>query len=285
MRWENVGRFLRCLRFGLRKPRAFLGLVLTLEDELYGAQVKKHYGLGEGLPVADILDLFPAFSSHVSPYAYLDDSARVPDIALLRSFAKRLSPCTALEIGTWRGESIANLAAVAERCISLSLSDQELRDLGWSEDVIRVGRFFSRDLRNVVNLEHNSRTFDFSPYHGSVDLVFIDGDHSYEGVRSDTVNAFKLLKDRRSVIVWHDCCVSPEGRPAWPVVAGILDGSPPDKVRSIYRVSNTMCAVFTEDNLPTRKWAFPSVPNKVFTVDIASQALPDRHPGGAPAGE
>ncbi|GIW05813.1 MAG: hypothetical protein KatS3mg060_0618 [Dehalococcoidia bacterium] len=49
----------------------------------------------------------------------------------------------------------------------------------------------------------DSATFDFTPFHGRVDLFFIDGAHSYEYVRSDTLNALKCCRPG-SVIAWHD---------------------------------------------------------------------------------
>jgi predicted O-methyltransferase YrrM len=49
----------------------------------------------------------------------------------------------------------------------------------------------------------DSATFDFSPYHGSVDLMFVDGAHSYEYVRSDTLRAMACVR-AGGVICWHD---------------------------------------------------------------------------------
>jgi len=46
-------------------------------------------------------------------------------------------------------------------------------------------------------------TFDFRPFHDKVDLCFIDGGHSEECVKSDTKNAFRMVK-KGGVIIWHD---------------------------------------------------------------------------------
>ena len=46
-------------------------------------------------------------------------------------------------------------------------------------------------------------TFDYSPYHGRVDFVFIDGNHSIRYVASDTEQALKMLAPG-GVILWHD---------------------------------------------------------------------------------
>jgi len=72
-------------------------------------------------------------------------------------------------------------------------------------------------------------------------LIFIDGDHHSESIASDTANAFKLLKDENSVIVWHDYGIGTE-TVRWNVLAGILEGCPADKRNKLYHASNTICA-------------------------------------------
>ena len=50
--------------------------------------------------------------------------------------------------------------------------------------------FGHSDVANKIRqLDGDSTNFDFSPYKQSVDLVYIDGAHHYEGVSSDTKNA------------------------------------------------------------------------------------------------
>jgi predicted O-methyltransferase YrrM len=66
-------------------------------------------------------------------------------------------------------------------------------------------RKFKNDptITNIVELFGDSMRFDFSPYYGMIDFMFIDGNHSYEFVKSDTENAFRMLSSN-GVIVWHD---------------------------------------------------------------------------------
>jgi hypothetical protein len=49
----------------------------------------------------------------------------------------------------------------------------------------------------------DSATFDFAPYHELIDLFFIDGAHSYEYVRSDTLHALACVRPG-GVVAWHD---------------------------------------------------------------------------------
>lgn len=55
----------------------------------------------------------------------------------------------------------------------------------------------------ITCLFGDSATFDYTPYHGRVDLFFIDGAHSYAYVKSDTLRALECCHSG-SVVAWHD---------------------------------------------------------------------------------
>ena len=50
----------------------------------------------------------------------------------------------------------------------------------------------------------NSLQFDFKKLDCKFDLIFIDGNHSFEYVKSDTIKVFKHLVHSKSIVVWHD---------------------------------------------------------------------------------
>ena len=56
----------------------------------------------------------------------------------------------------------------------------------------------------VIQLLGDSATFDFSPYAGKMDFVFVDGNHSRAYIESDTGNALAMVKPG-GMVVWHDC--------------------------------------------------------------------------------
>lgn len=224
------------------------------------------------LPTIDLLDLFPDFHETLSNYSFLDGTCQVLDLAMLKLLAKRYADCQYLEIGLWRGESLAAVAEVCKDCTSVSLSPDEMRKMRLSESYISGHGFFSKGLKGISYVGHDSRTFDFSALNRRFDLVFIDGDHHYENVKSDTRNAFELLRDDRSVIVWHDYGFSPETVRS-SVLAGILDGCPANKQKNLYHVSNTMSAIYTTGHHESRYVAFPEKPNKFFRVDIRASRL------------
>lgn len=194
-------------------------------------------------------------------------------MALLKALAKRYDKCQYLEIGTWRGESVANVSSVAQQCVTIDLPDKELIKFGgFNSEHLKLRAFFSKELKNVTHIKHNSITFDYSSLGKKFDLIFVDGDHRYEGVKNDTKNVFKLLKDDNSVIVWHDYGVTSE-KISWTVLAGILDGCPEDKRDRLYHVSNTRCAIYINKTLKAYFMKSPHLPNKYFEIKITGKRI------------
>ena len=266
---EKIVKLARTFKAICRHPVAFAEFAVGFGDSALSDHVRRKYGLRGGLPQLDLLDLLPTFDERVTPYAFLEVGSTTIDLARLRALARRYDHCRYFEIGSWRGESVANVATVAKECISLSLSDEEMRQAGWGEPYVATAKFFSRHLPNVVHIGHDSRTFDYTPYLGTCDLVFIDGDHSYDGVRSDTEHAFRLLRDERSVIVWHDYMRTSEEDVLWGVVAGLLT-APRRTPPAIYHVSNTLCAGI-QGGFRTATAVVPAIPDKEFEVRIAAR--------------
>jgi hypothetical protein len=245
---------------------------LTVEMKSKNLVVSK-YGLKQGLPTVDLLDLLPGLNETIDNYSFLEGTSRVTDIVLLKQLAKKFSSCRYLELGTWRGESLYNVAQVSGECYSVSFSEEEMRRAGMGESSIKVSRLFSKGLKNVTDIKANSQTYDFSKLEKSFDLVFVDADHKYEGVKIDTQTAFKLLKDENSIIVWHDFGRGLEGINNWQVLAGALDGAPSEEHRKkIYRVSNTLCGIFFNGKVDA-KYPEAFVPNKTFSLSLKAEKI------------
>lgn len=253
-------------------------------------QVQRKYGYESGLPEVDLLDLLPDLDETIEPYTFLGGQALPTDIALLKGLARMSPECRYLEIGAWSGESIANVAAVARECVSLSPSGEELRGRGSAEGFARHNALMV-DLDNVRHIVADARTFDLSDFEGSFDLVFVDGDREHASVEADTRNAFRLLADDQAVVVWHDYGSTPETI-NWETFAGILDGCSGEQRGDLYHVSNTLCAVYIgrDKELPGRRekgYALPGktmtgyrVPDKTFRVVTKARRTPRRAPVG-----
>jgi predicted O-methyltransferase YrrM len=261
---SKIGKLFKAFGLIARQP-SLLNHVLD-DNEQWKKKVKEKYGIDAGLPVV-ALDTFLK-EAKVNPYSFLDGTSLVTDLALLRALASRFTGCSYFEIGTWRGESVANVAEVAEECYTLNLPAHEMEQMGLDKKYIALHGFYSQNLHNVKHLHHNSLTFDFRSLGKKFDLIFVDGDHHYESVRKDTAGVFSLLKDEHSIIVWHDYASHPESV-RWEVLCGILNGIPASEHKNLYQVSNTLCCIYSKKPLPSEKPGKFALPVLNFSIDLS----------------
>ena len=143
---------------------------------------------------------------------------RPMEAQVLAAIVAHLQPKTVFEMGTYTGFSTLHLIENAPRdsvIYTLDLPHDKAEvvlrnDLHEAHRDIKninlnARRHFdaAREGGRVVELFGDSITFDFSPYYGKTDFVFIDANHSYLYVKSDTENALRMLSNR-GVILWHD---------------------------------------------------------------------------------
>lgn len=137
------------------------------------------------------------------------------DLLSLCLLCRGLEPRTIFEIGTFVGYTSLHMALNAPddaRIFTLDLppddrqttlrttaTDHKLIDRDTGTPVFSGTPVEGR----IERLYGDSATFDFSQWHDQVDLFFVDGAHSYEYVRSDTLNALRCVRPG-GVIAWHD---------------------------------------------------------------------------------
>ena len=87
---------------------------------------------------------------------------------------------------------------------SLASGERHMVDKEQSgERFLNYAQSNSQILPQICQVYGDSATFDFSPYHDSCSLVFVDGSHAYEYATADTKSAMQMVK-AGGVIVWHD---------------------------------------------------------------------------------
>ena len=241
----------------------------VLDDERYWQKkVADDFGFPDGLPALNAEELFGDFTETIEPFAFLDGGSLPTDIALLKKLARKFPGCSYFEIGTWRGESVANVASVAGSCVTLNLSRAEMKQIGLNQKYISMQGFFSKGLSNVIHLEGNSLTFDFQALNRKFDLVFIDGDHHFETVKNDSAKVFTNLVHDDSVVVWHDYARNPE-TVRYEILYGILSGCPSSFHKHIFHIANTLCAVYLPGREGGTKLDPPVKPRGAFRVEIS----------------
>jgi len=129
-----------------------------------------------------------------------------------------------MEIGTFDGRTTLNLALNSDaQVFTLDLPgnmETVFQVKGSNEKYMKKqssgARFSSPPhtglpcVERITQLYGDSASFDFSPWYGKIDLVFVDGAHSYEYVVNDTNIALRLLSPEGGIIVWHDYMVWPD---------------------------------------------------------------------------
>jgi predicted O-methyltransferase YrrM len=184
---------------------------------------------------------------------YVDDRNRAVLAALCRSLGCR----TFFEIGTNRGRTAWTVARNNPECqvFTLDLPDQQA--LGEVELSLNQSDrdFFARDWdrgeayadtpeeERITTLKGDSATFDFSEWAGRMDLVFVDGAHSYEYVENDTRRALEMLSPT-GTIVWDDY-------PAVPGVYRFVNELAPTLDRPLYHVLETRLVIYSRRDVVT----------------------------------
>jgi len=177
----------------------------------------------EGLPRKHVWEVFGELATRTElcfpelKHSWIsDDPSYLVDLANLGFLCQAVQPRTVFEIGTSTGYSSLFMAAntspetriwtldlpAADSVTdsALTLYDQRIVEGCHAVEPCFVGHSLGSKIRRIYG---DSARFDFLPYRRSVDLFFIDGAHTYEYVRTDTINALYCCR-RGSVIAWHD---------------------------------------------------------------------------------
>jgi predicted O-methyltransferase YrrM len=140
----------------------------------------------------------------------------IDELAYMALITRGLAPKAIFEIGTYRGRTALNFALNSPPdckvyTLDLPVHERESaanRSFAPDASIIKnsdTGLYYrDKDCAGkIFQLWGNSREFDFSPYAGAMDIIFVDGAHDFETVISDTRNALKMLRPG-GVVLWHD---------------------------------------------------------------------------------
>lgn len=175
----------------------------------------------DGLPQKPVWEVFGADELSVKLYGHAAKewfrpvSSLATDLVSMCMLCRLLNAKVIFEIGTYHGAGALHWAGNAPEANVYTLDLPQsivpslpvtTMDIGHIEEHARATQMeFSGtpEALRIHCLYGDTATFDFSPFRGKVDLFFIDGAHSYEYVRNDTLSAFSCCKTG-SVIAWHD---------------------------------------------------------------------------------
>lgn len=180
------------LTLGLRNPRH--------REFLY--RIPTYFGYHPTrplIPLASFTDIIPA-DIDIRLCDPLPDKGEISlqELVCINALVCRFQPQRVLEIGTLGGRTTLNMMANTQPRAEVFTLDLP------NTDHLRTASTGQILGRNWTQLYGDSLTFDFSPLYNRMDFIFIDANHSYEHVRSDSLQALRMLGDRAGVVVWHD---------------------------------------------------------------------------------
>ncbi|MBS1549538.1 MAG: class I SAM-dependent methyltransferase [Bacteroidetes bacterium] len=264
---SKLKKFLEILKAAMEKPY-LLNLVIQ-NQEYQESLLKKSYPQQQALPQISLDDLGIPLETSVDSFL-LDGSSMITDLALLKTLAQGKN--SYFEIGTWRGESVWNVAKILEDCTTLNLSMEEMKKMNLNTQYIELHGILSKRNPKIKHWEGNTLNFNFEALQKKYDLIFIDGDHSYAMVKNDTQKVFEHLVHENTVVVWHDYAYNPE-KIRHEVYRGILDGTPKKYHHKLYHIANSMCAVLLPGSFKTREFESPKKPNILFEIQVKPQVF------------
>lgn len=174
---------------------------------------------------------------------FIPGGSGILDYVFLKSLAEKYKSKVYLEIGTYIGESINILTDCCEKLYSITASqDNEYGMDSWCQRR-NLPDYSERLAYNdkIIHFYGDSKCFDYSKIVDDIDLFFIDGDHSYEGVYSDTKNIFNMKKEN-AIVVWHDFRTDSLSYRE-ELVMGVKDALG-DKFQNVYVTNGNLCGIY-----------------------------------------
>jgi hypothetical protein len=223
----------------------------SLRDTYYAVAPFSPLRQGEGrklearIPAVELRDAVTLPEAMVVDLRYIEMEGAAPfaDVAAILTLAIAQQPSGVLEIGTFWGSTTANLARNLPQAkvhtidlpldagdVEESIAGQPVNDLHLIQSR-QVGKAFrGTELEGRIT-QHFGDTarYDYSSIPDELSFFMIDGSHTYEYAKSDTLVCLGLARGA-STLVWHDCNEWQPGVTKW-LVEMIDAGLPVKRVK------------------------------------------------------
>jgi predicted O-methyltransferase YrrM len=180
-----------------RQSQEVLHALLQHRDIEYPDPLLETIDVAKFLPLESPIDITiegPYYSRRSS------DTRLLMELAALAYLVKASRPGLIFEFGTFVGRATRLMAINApldSHIVTLDLPQQAVKHT--------IGEAFNQsDVKDrITQLAGDSRAFDFAPWAGKCDFVWVDANHDYPFVAADTLNALLIIKPG-GWIAWHD---------------------------------------------------------------------------------
>ncbi len=202
-RWKNEGSHPFLVKSIYKSREVFRSVMRKL---LNNSIIDKIASLG---PVNNLDDLFSMASR--GWYGIISPIQSRMEFTSLLAEISRQQPSTVLEIGTASGGTLfmySRVASADATIVSVDLPGGSFGG-GYPESRIKLYEAFALPNQNLHLIRadsHLQETFDLVEEcfeNQTIDFIFIDGDHTYEGVRSD-FEMYSKLVSKNGYIAFHD---------------------------------------------------------------------------------
>jgi len=202
----------------------FLKSVLHHPNSIMSGTLQNFFEKGylTKVPITSAFSQFREINNEIKMQCLESDveGVTISELGIICWIACNTEPISIFEFGTADGRTALNLAlntSKRSRLWTLDLPienrmdyyEQEIKVIGKENFNIpfkdMIGKCYQDHPLDykITQLYGDSTQFDFSPYYGKMDLIFIDANHDYSYVKSDSENALKMLSEK-GIILWHD---------------------------------------------------------------------------------
>lgn len=179
---------------------------------------------------------------------FMPGGSQVLDYVFLKAVAETFKCKNYLEVGTYIGESINILTDCCEHLYSVTAAPGTSCSMAsWCRQCNLPD--YSEKLAYSDKISHfytDSKLFDYSIIKEDIDLYFIDGDHSYEGVYADTKNIFNSKREN-AIVVWHDFKIS-RGQYNTELILAVRDVLE-KKFENVYVTDYNLCGIYLPESI------------------------------------
>lgn len=238
MRGSVNPAFIKAYLFGLSRALYLFTLgIFTPRHRGLIVHICRHFGYSYRTPSAG--GLAPVSADSIAGHAghtlrlleveAVDGNVTPEELIAICRIVRATGPRASFEFGTFDGRTTLNIAANSDEGTVVYTLDLPIgalprtalaldpSEIGYTDKPAPGVRFQSAATpARIIQLYGDSARFDFSPYAGTIEFIFIDASHAYEYVLRDSESAMLLLGPKGGVILWHDYG-------SWDGVTGALD--------------------------------------------------------------
>ena len=202
--------------YWLKRIRYLLGKGQFIDSVAQHRRAKRIAPPDTLLPKIEINQLTDTSEPKLTEEVHNDGNVSLEELRCIAKLVKYYQPKNIFEIGTFDGRTTLNMALNAPNSIihTLDLPKSEVHSTAFrikKGDVKFIDKPASglrfNDTQYATNIRQiyaDSAKYDYSELNNTMDLVFVDGAHTYDYVVNDTEIAKKLLRNDKGIIIWHD---------------------------------------------------------------------------------